>query len=143
MLRSFQSSSIAATIVLVTAIAAAPSTASRPAGQAAAGGSGADADALMSEGEAIYGTSCQSCHAEPGIDNIGPVLSGNAALMNKDNVIRRVLQGSPAKGMPPFAALSDRQIAAVTTFVRNAWDNAYGAVHEDDVAKVRDALTEK
>jgi mono/diheme cytochrome c family protein len=42
--------------------------------------------------------------------------------------------------MPPFAGLTDRQVAAVATFVRNTGSNAYGVVLEADVARVRASL---
>lgn len=104
----------------------------------------ADQPALMREGEALFGSACVSCHADPGMESIGPTLGGNAALTNKDHVIRRVLQGVPEKGMPPFApSYSNRQVAAVATFIRNAWDNAYGVVTEADVARIRDELAKK
>jgi mono/diheme cytochrome c family protein len=42
--------------------------------------------------------------------------------------------------MPPFGSLTDRQVAAVATFVRNTGSNAYGVVLEADVARVRESL---
>lgn len=33
--------------------------------------------------------------------------------------------------------LSDRQVAAVATFIRNSWGNAAGIVSEGDAARVR------
>ena len=86
---------------------------------------------------------CASCHGAEGTgDGAGPALDGDTNLRNKDHVIKRILQGSPEKGMEPFGkVLTDREIAATATFVRNAWNNAYGVVAESDVAKVRESLT--
>jgi mono/diheme cytochrome c family protein len=43
--------------------------------------------------------------------------------------------------MPSFAwQLGDAQVAAVTTYIRNAWPPAASAVSSNDVAKARAAL---
>jgi mono/diheme cytochrome c family protein len=40
--------------------------------------------------------------------------------------------------MPSFAwKMSDTQVAAVSTYIRNNWGNAASAVTSDDVAKAR------
>ena len=60
----------------------------------------------------------------------------------RDHIVRQVLRGNVEKGMPAFAGqLSDRQIAAVATYIRNAWENAHGVVREADARKVRDEAT--
>ena len=94
-------------------------------------------DALEAEGEEIYNRDCASCHGADGTgDGAGPALVGNPALANKEHVVRRILTGG--KGMDPFGkTLSDRDVAAVATFVRNAWDNANGVVLETDVTGLR------
>jgi mono/diheme cytochrome c family protein len=41
-------------------------------------------------------------------------------------------------GMPPFRdVLNDRKIAAIATYIRNAWGNTYGIVTPADVAGLR------
>jgi mono/diheme cytochrome c family protein len=46
--------------------------------------------------------------------------------------------------MPPFNwKLSDEQIAAVATFVRNAWGNAASVVTAEEVKSVRGRLRAK
>ena len=41
-------------------------------------------------------------------------------------------------GMPPFAqAMSDQEIAAVVTYIRQSWGNRAGAVSATDVGKYR------
>lgn len=93
-------------------------------------------------GRAAYEDHCADCH---GVDGRGapgvyPALAGNQTLNlpSPDNAIRAVLGGGfpPAThanpqpyGMPPFAPfLTDREIAAVLTYARQAWGNAAGPV---------------
>ena len=66
------------------------------------------------------------------------------------NVVQVVLGGAFAPstagnprpfGMPPFAnALSDEDIAAVATYVRNAWGNQAAAVRPQDVNRWRGSV---
>lgn len=92
--------------------------------------------ALMAEGQAVFGAECTTCHGADGTSDVGPALAGNTSMAVTDFVIKRLLQG--VADMPAFASsLTDRQIAAVGTFVRNSWENAHGVVHEADVTRVR------
>jgi mono/diheme cytochrome c family protein len=94
--------------------------------------------ALMREGAAIYSAECTTCHAPDGGSDQGPALASNNAIGSTEFVATRILGG--VKDMPAFApTLSDRQIAAVATYVRNSWDNAHGMVLEADVARLRAA----
>jgi mono/diheme cytochrome c family protein len=91
-------------------------------------GSGVIAE-LAAEGQVVFGTSCVSCHDADGGDGSAPALSGHPSMGARDHIVRQILRGNLEKGMPAFAAtLSDRQVAAVATYIRNAWDNAHGAV---------------
>ena len=95
---------------------------------------------LMGEGQEVFGAECAECHNDTG-SGVGPSFASNAAMGSKERVIRRILEGTPDGGMPTFAAsMSDRQVAAVSTFIRNSWDNAYGLVTEADVRTVRTQL---
>lgn len=92
--------------------------------------------ALMAEGAEIYAVECTTCHAPDGGSDQGPALAGNTAIASTDFVAKRLLDG--VKDMPAFApTLSDRQIAAVATFIRNSWDNDHGVVLETEIAKLR------
>jgi mono/diheme cytochrome c family protein len=53
-----------------------------------------------------------------------------------------VTQGYPTgAAMPAFSwKLTDEQIAAVTTYIRNAWGNAASAVSVSDAPGARDSL---
>jgi mono/diheme cytochrome c family protein len=99
---------------------------------------------LKSEGQEIFMRDCASCHGAEGTgDGAGPALDGDTNLGNKEHVIKRILLGSPEKGMDAFGKLlTDREIAATATFVRNAWNNAYGMVTEAEVAKLRESSHE-
>jgi mono/diheme cytochrome c family protein len=53
-------------------------------------------------------------------------------------VVDRVLNGFIDHGMPAWRnVLSDDQISAVLTFVRNSWGNEFGAVLAEEVAAAR------
>jgi mono/diheme cytochrome c family protein len=114
----------------------------------------AAADPAMRAGQAIYVDNCAACHgpAGTGIAGLFPVLQASPSVQSTDptNLIRIVLRGTRAAvtGFAPTAPampalswkLSDGQIAAVTTYVRNAWGNAAPAVSADQVAKLRQNL---
>lgn len=89
---------------------------------------------LMKEGEAIAKNLCATCHGPEGAGLVGPALRANVQYAR--GVVRAIVQGVGA--MPPVAAgFSDREIAAVVTYVRNSWGNQYGAVTEQEVAEMR------
>ncbi len=92
---------------------------------------------LMDLGKTVYNAQCATCH---GADGHGdppayPPLSGNQSIMMQSavNPIRMVLNGGyppgtqenpEPHGMPPFAqSLSDDEVAAVVTYIRQAWGN--------------------
>jgi len=103
-----------------------------------------DMPTLMSEGQVIFGSTCVACHDAEGAATSAPALSGHPSMGAKDHIVRQVLRGNVEKGMPPFApTLTDRQVAAVTTYIRNAWDNSHGIVLESDARRVRAELVPK
>jgi mono/diheme cytochrome c family protein len=106
--------------------------------------------AQMAEGERLYKGACIACHEADGsgAPRIYPPLPGNANLQSADpaSTLRVILDGAqtvttpraPNTGsMPAYATMSDQQIAAVATFIRNAWGNAAPAVTAAHVAKAR------
>lgn len=101
--------------------------------------------ALKGQGQEVYARECEGCHGAQGNgDGAGPALDGDTNLNDKAHVLKRIIEGSPEKGMDPFGkVLADRDIAAVATFVRNAWNNTYGVVLDTDVKKMRDASATK
>lgn len=108
--------------------------------------------AAMARGGKVYEQHCAQCHGEQGQGEPGafPALAGNRAVVLADptNLVRVVLQGGylPATagnprphGMPPFQQLlSDEDIAAVTTFVRNQWGNQAPGVGTIEVYRARE-----
>ena len=92
-------------------------------------------------GEALYANACQACHMGNGEGAIGagryPPLARNPKLETGAYVVHVVLHGQ--KAMPPFARLMiDEQVAAVTTYVRTHFGNAYDEpVTAEDVGKSR------
>ena len=103
-------------------------------------------------GEARCTSSNAQCHGDRGQGEPGafPALAGNRAVTLADptNLVRVVLQGGylPATagnprphGMPPFQqTLSDEEVAAVTTFVRNSWGNQAPGVGTIEVYRARE-----
>ncbi len=108
-------------------------------------------------GAAIYADRCAACHAADGagIPGLFPTLKGSPAVMSREptSLIHVVLDGAKSvatdaaptgSGMPAFGwLLSDEQVAAVTTYVRNAWGNAAAEVSKGDVAHMRRTLAER
>ena len=106
---------------------------------------------MMRVGQAIYRDNCAACHTVEGagIPQLFSALKSNPAVQSDDttNVIRIVLQGaqSVATDLAPTAAsmpaqgwkLSDEQVAAVITYIRNSWGNAASLVKESDVKSIR------
>ncbi len=107
--------------------------------------------AKVRQGLAIYKDRCAQCHGDEGEGAPGayPAIAGNRALVmpSAANVVRVVLSGGfpPATrgnprpyGMPPFAqALSDAEVAAVVTAMRQSFGNLAPAVSALDVLRYR------
>ena len=108
----------------------------------------------MKAGRAIYVDECAACHNEQGsgITRLLPTLKGSPFVQQSqpDLLLHVVLNGTRAvategaptgPAMPAFGwKLNDQQVAAVTTFVRNAWGNAAPAVAASEVANMRHQL---
>lgn len=111
-------------------------------------------DPTMRAGEAIYADNCAACHTASGegVSHLFPALKGSPSTQSADptSLIRVVLQGarSAATDRAPTAPampaldwkLSDAQVAAVLTYIRNAWDNAAPTVSAGDVRRSRSEL---
>jgi mono/diheme cytochrome c family protein len=110
--------------------------------------------AAMKRGAEIYSDACASCHLENGVGQprYFPPLGPNAALQQSDPIglEHLILAGgrigtsaerpSPLT-MPSFAwKLSDREVADVSTFIRNSWGNQAAAVSIEDVRAARKKL---
>lgn len=107
-------------------------------------------------GRELYGRHCADCHGEQGEGAPGayPALAGNRAVTMREsaNVLRMILgggfppstDGNPRPyGMPPFAhALDDAAVAALATYIRNAWGNRAARVEPIEVNHRRGAFVD-
>ena len=106
---------------------------------------------VVQRGEDVYVDNCQGCHMSGGAGqrDVFPQLKGSSAVVaaKPDTLILLLLQGGQAPAtdsrptgmqMPPFdRKLSDRQMADVLTYIRNAWGNQASAVSASEVARKR------
>ena len=102
-------------------------------------------------GSRAYVTYCAGCHGHDGLGRppFIPALAGNPAILDPDPVslINITLNGSSpivvgerpdVYRMVPFrAALDDRQVAEVVSFMRGAWGNKAAPVTAQQVAELR------
>jgi len=107
--------------------------------------------AAIEQGGKIYDRHCKDCHGNDGLGAAGayPPLADNRGVTSASplNAIRSVLsggyppstQGNPRPyGMPPFGqTLSDEEVAAVLSYVRNSWGNRAGVVTAVQVGRNR------
>jgi mono/diheme cytochrome c family protein len=110
-----------------------------PAVQAQQGGA-SGAPALNDQGQQLYDANCVACHQASGAGSppTQPALTGNDRLSDVDHVVRTIRLGKG--GMPTFPQLAPAEIAAVATYVRNAWGNKFGAVTAGQVTTILAAL---
>ena len=113
-------------------------------------------DRVLKLGAAIYEKHCVDCHKAGGEGEPPhyPPLANNRAVLlaSPVNPMRAVLHGGypPSTagnprpfGMPPFSAvLSDAEVAAVVSFIRNAWGNHGTMVSGDLVNRYRAVTVE-
>ncbi|MCC6737324.1 MAG: c-type cytochrome [Bauldia sp.] len=126
-------------VPLAAAPAAAPATAPAPAAAAApVEDAAAVMAALMTEGQRLYATNCLACHGDQGQGGIGFALVNSPVVSRAGATINQIIQGYPNHGMPEFGSrLTNPQIAAISTYIRNSWGNAYGVVTAAMVGQVR------
>jgi mono/diheme cytochrome c family protein len=86
-------------------------------------GTGANAQNAVDGAMVFQNSGCGGCHGANGEGGIGPALAGNANLADAHAVVDQILHGGG--GMPPFAQLTDEEIAAVAEFIRSSWGNAF------------------
>jgi mono/diheme cytochrome c family protein len=112
---------------------------------------------VMSSGSKVYADECSGCHGSDGKGEAGlfPALSGSSAVQQNDptSLLRVVLRGArnvgtdgapTAPAMPAFGwVLDDGDVAAVLTYIRNAWGNAAPGVSTDEIRKARQIFVER
>lgn len=99
---------------------------------------------LISMGENLYTLNCAACHQAEGQGIAGayPPLAGNAFVTTEDPtpVIRVIITGRA--GMPRFSDdLSAREIAAIVSYIRNAWGNEAAPVSAEQMRSVREEVS--
>jgi cytochrome c oxidase subunit II len=94
---------------------------------------------LMDRGAKVYAANCQVCHQAngQGVKGAFPALDGSAIVKgDKEQQLTLMLNGKNA--MPAWKGLSDVELAAAATFVRNSWGNKVGdAIQPNDVKGLR------
>ena len=105
--------------------------------------------AIIEQGKAVYEQNCLACHQVDGsgVPQLTPSLvKASFVSGDKSQLIKIILDGMKDveingemydNPMPPFAALTDEDIAAVLTYVRNSFTNKASVVKKDEVAMVR------
>jgi mono/diheme cytochrome c family protein len=103
--------------------------------------------ALVASGTQVYENYCAGCHLSSGHGNAQSSGQGAKSLVasafvlgNPAAVMRVVLDGKEGSAglMPPLrAALNDEQVAAVVSYIRNAWGNAEFPVTPADAQETR------
>ena len=110
--------------------------------------------AVREQGARLYEAHCASCHGADGRGVGGffaPLADNPAVTLDPPvNVVQVLLGGAFAPstagnprpfGMPPFAnTLNDENIAAVASYIRNAWGNQAPAVRPQDVNRWRGSV---
>ena len=108
-------------------------------------------DPRMVCGKAIYADLCSACHAPDGrgVAYLFPNLAESSSVASREStsLVHVVLHGADSAAtdkeptgpaMPSFGwQLTDEQIAAVATYVRNSWGHTGSVVRPSDVAKAR------
>ena len=108
------------------------------------------------EGATMFYSTCATCHGRDGygIESLAPPLNkSDWALGEKDKVIATVLFGlsgpivingkttnfaGDMPGIGQSSEFTDKNIAQIISFVRNAWSNSASSVSEEDVVKIRE-----
>jgi len=108
-------------------------------GIAASEDEGATFAAFMDLGARVYSRHCAVCHGDEGNQALAShtaILDGYRRLNDASRTVRAIVNG---RGYMPAAGadLTDEEVAAVATFVRNSWSNDHGLVSLEEVEAVR------
>jgi mono/diheme cytochrome c family protein len=107
----------------------------------------------LSRGAQLYQQHCALCHRPDGqgVEDLYPPLAGtNWVTGSKDRLINVLLRGlsepievngkTYEEAMAPYAHLSDEELAAILSFIRQSWGNEAGAVLPAEVREERRLL---
>jgi mono/diheme cytochrome c family protein len=105
------------------------------------------------DGKALFLTHCSACHQPTGLGIPGafPPLAASGQVNGQPAILAKIMllgvtgkltvQGSIYTGqMPPFAQLSDAEIAAIGSYERSSFGNTMAPLDAGLVAKVRGGL---
>jgi mono/diheme cytochrome c family protein len=101
------------------------------------------ADKVSLEGQKLYEGTCADCHRINGQGLLAkfPSLAGNSFVVgDPNNVIDTVLNGRKGKlgQMPSWKeTFSDKEVAGILTYIRQAWSNKGSVITPDMVKKRR------
>ena len=101
-------------------------------------------------GEKVYRTQCALCHQADGggVPDLQPALAGSPIVLGDPAILIEVIEkGSNAtslqsresygNAMAGYSHLSDEELSAVASYVRNAFGNQAPEVSEQDVSSLR------
>jgi cytochrome c oxidase subunit 2 len=93
---------------------------------------------LMDRGAKVYAANCVACHQAngQGVKGAFPALDGSA-LVKGDKEAQIALMLSGKNAMPSWKGLSDVELAAAATYVRNSWSNKFGEVQPAEFKAAR------
>ena len=113
----------------------------------------------ISSGEKVFAVRCASCHQANGLGIAGqyPPLDGSNWVTSDPGIITNIIikglkgeivvkgetYGTSAAVNMAAVAISDREIANVVTYVRQAWGNNAEEIFEDEVASIRSESAEQ
>jgi mono/diheme cytochrome c family protein/glucose/arabinose dehydrogenase len=108
---------------------------------------------LFEIGKTTYATLCAACHQPNGAgqDGLAPTLIDSEWVIGRPEVLPRIIihglsgpikvNGTPwSLEMPPLgAALTDEQVAGVSTYIRREWEHGASPVSVDFVKQIRES----
>lgn len=128
----------------------APPTAAETRAVASDNNAQTSSNGMMAKGEKVYTRNCLACHQKSGggVPHLNPPLVETEwVLGDEERLIKVILNGLNGKievngetytnAMASYAQLSDQEIAAVLTYVRNSWGNDASEISVEKVATVR------
>ncbi|HEX7005486.1 MAG TPA: c-type cytochrome [Trueperaceae bacterium] len=100
-----------------------------------------DLEALMAEGESIFNSMCAGCHGMNGdqelATHVRKITEAEETVSSAPDLIRQIMYGGAY--MPGFGdVLSNEQIQAVASYVRNSFGYDFGPVTEEEVVTERE-----
>jgi heme/copper-type cytochrome/quinol oxidase subunit 2 len=105
-------------------------------------------DDLMAEGKKLYAGACASCHGDDGQNGPDiPNMAGNPAVTggSAKSLASTLIEGQDTDKWPGFQSpvgrdMSNRELAAVLTYIRRSWGNEASAIQPPEIQKVREQL---